>query len=1033
MVTLVKQTIEFAELVCQTNFSFLTGASHPEEMVQQASDLGYRAIAITDECSGSGIVRAYAHIRKNNLKLKLIAGARFVYEEHLKLILLCPNRSAYAEMCRIITNSRKYCDKGTYLLTKWDLASVKHCIVIWLPSLTSHSQNEDISFLKKLYGSRLYIGLSRHLLAGEAKLVAKCRELSVKHKTKCVAVGSALMHDKSRLKLQHILTAIKNNCKVDELGQIALVNSEASLRPLSTIEKLFPREEIATSIEIANQCHFELDELRYEYPSELIPESYTPSRYLKKLVNSGIKKRFPEGIAHRHKQTINKELQLIEQMGYEHFFITIYDIIQFAKRKGILYQGRGSAANSIVCYCLEITAVHPDKVDVLFERFISKERSEPPDIDVDFEHHRREEVFQYLYAKYGKEHTAITATVVTYKLKSAIREVGKALGIDEQQIEFFIRNINRRDRRVKWTEQLHEVGLARGSYKTKQFIELVDSIQTFPRHLSQHVGGFVISQGPLYELVPTENAAMENRTVIQWDKEDLETLGLLKVDILALGMLTAIRRSFDLIKKHYDYDLSIANISNWGDDPQVFNALCKADTVGVFQIESRAQMSMLPRLKPRKYYDLVIQIAIVRPGPIQGNMVHPFLRRRDGVEDIVYPSSEIKGVLERTMGVPIFQEQVIKIAMVAGGFSGGEADQLRRSMGKWKYNGEMEKFRDKLISGMIANGYNSKFAEDIFEQILGFGDYGFPESHSASFAILAYVSSWLKYYFPEVFYCALLNSYPMGFYSPSQLLQDAHRRGVKVSPPCVKNSIWEHRIEVYKSTSNKSIRLGLKLIKGLKQSSAESILANRPLTECTNIYNLKKIGLSNADLERLASANALSELANNRYQARWDINNSHNDLPLFKDINSDSKHTIAIKDFDNLIEDYSSLGLSLDHHPISLLRNADLLPKSSNSKELKYKGHKSLVKICGVVTGRQSPGTAGGVTFITLEDEFGSINVIVWQSSARAQKKAFLTARIMCISGILEREKDVIHVIAGKIDDIGYLLDELKTNSRDFH
>lgn len=1025
--------MKYAELVCHTNFSFLKGASHPEELVQRAAEYGYSAIAITDECSVAGIVRAYAHIKKFNLSIKLIIGSHFIYDGDVELVVICTNRQAYAELCRVITNSRKYCEKGKYKLTRWDLASIKHCLVIWLPTENEYTNESQIDFLIQLYKKRLYIGISRLLKSGEYQKLHSSRELSEKYQIPCVAIGSVLLHDKSRLPLQHTLTAIKHNCSVDQLGALAISNSEATIRPVTTLKKLFKKEELLLTNEIADKCTFELSELKYEYPSELIPKNFTPIKYLRDLVNKGIKKQFAQGISKEHQSIIEKELDLIEEMGYEHFFITIYDIIQYAQKKEILYQGRGSAANSIVCYCLEITAVHPDKIQVLFERFISKERKEPPDIDVDFEHQRREEIFQYIYNKYGHSHTAITATVVTYRLKSAIREVGKALRMNPTQLDFFIKNINRRDTKTNWAEQIHQLGLSKKSHKAKQFISLVNQIRGFPRHLSQHVGGFVISSGPLYELVPTENAAMENRTVIQWDKDDLETLELLKVDILALGMLTAIKKSFDQIKLHYELDCTISQISNWGDDRQVYQLIQNADTVGIFQIESRAQMSMLPRLKPKTYYDLVIQIAIVRPGPIQGNMVHPFLKRRDGLEKVSYPSKDVASVLSRTMGVPIFQEQVIKIAMVAANFSGGEADQLRRSMGRWKYNGEMEKFRTKLINGMLDNGYQLEFAERIFEQILGFGDYGFPESHSASFAILAFVSSWLKHYFPEVFYCALLNSYPMGFYSPSQIVQDAKRHKINVLPPCINNSDWEHTLEKTNNGQSLSLRLGLKLIKGLKQKASEIIINDRKNMKFESVQQLKSLGVSNTELQALASGNALNAISKNRYASRWELSNTHTELELFKTLSSKEKYSIKPTNFDNLIEDYSSLGLSLDHHPITLLRQAKLLNSHVPSKDLKLRPHKSVVTVVGLVIGRQSPGSASGVTFMTLEDDYGSINVVVWMATARAQKQAFLSSKIVEVRGIMEKEKDVIHVIAGKITDLTEKIENLKMQSRDFH
>ena len=1029
MATLGK-SIMYSELVCQTNYSFLHGASHPEEMIEKACLLKYSAIAITDECSVSGVVRAYAHIKKFSLNIHLIVGARFTYKEQLNIVMICPNRKAYAELCRIITNSRKRCKKGEYELLDWDLSSVRHCFVIWLPKGDSKQDSEHALWLKKLYGSRLYIGLQRLLKDGEVGYIKHCEQISEIFNLNIIACGGSLMHDKNRLPLQHTLQAIKKGISVHHLGANSLPNSEYALRPISTITKLYPDQYIQNAIHVANECTFSLSQLKYEYPSELIPKNKTPIQYLKELVRHGINKRFKNKLDTRLKDILSKELKLIEEMKYEHFFITIYDIIQFAQKKNILYQGRGSAANSVVCYCLEITSVDPKQIDVLFERFISKERKEPPDIDVDFEHHRREEVFQYIYAKYGTNHTAITATIVTYRLKSAIKEVGKALGMNVTQLEFFIKNINRRDAQTSWSEQIAELGLSPKSYKAQQFISLVNQIRGFPRHLSQHVGGFIISSGPLYELVPVENAAMANRTVIQWDKDDLETLELLKVDILALGMLTAIRQSFDLIKKHYQHTLSIADISKLQDDPQVYRLIQKADTVGIFQIESRAQMSMLPRLLPNTFYDLVIQIAIVRPGPIQGKMVHPFLKRREGIEPLDYPSEEIKEVLKRTMGVPIFQEQVIKIAMVAAGFSGGEADQLRRSMGKWKYNGEMEQFRQKLINGMLEKNYTLDFAERLFEQILGFGDYGFPESHSASFAILAYVSAWLKCYFPEVFYCSLLNSYPMGFYSPSQLLQDAQKNRITINPVCVNNSNWEHKLEVI-NKHDFAIRLGLKSVKGMSETTAKEIINNRN-KRYTHVDQLKSLRINKLELQALASANAYNSFSKNRYDSRWSLLNSHSELPLFQDLSLVSDYKKEPSNFENLTEDYASLGFSLKHHPIALLRDNNVLGSYTPADQLMTKQHKTIVTVVGVVTGRQSPGSASGVTFMTLEDDTGNTNVIVWMATARAQKKNFLSAKVVKVKGIIEKEKEVIHIVAGKIIDITEKLEELNISSRDF-
>ncbi|SET74342.1 error-prone DNA polymerase [Thalassotalea agarivorans] len=1026
----------YAELICQTNFSFLQGASHPHELVQQAEALGYSAIAITDECSVAGVVRAYSHIQAEALDIKLIIGASFKYQAvngaTVAFTLLCPNRQAYAELCRVITNSRRRAGKGQYQLDLWDLKTIKQCLVLWSPSGDVDADDYWASWLKKHMRQRLYIALKRHLTAGEHSQVSYCRQLAKSMSIMAVATGGVLMHEKSRLPLHHTLTAIRLGKTVAQLGKEALSNAEASLRPISTLQKLFLETELEASLAIANQCQFCLSSLRYEYPAELIPEGKTAIGYLRELVKKGKQIRFPAGVPAEIESTIEKELILIEQLQYEHFFITIYDVVQFAKKQKILYQGRGSAANSVVCYCLEITAVDPRQISVLFERFISQERQEPPDIDVDFEHQRREEVFQYLYQKYGRERTAIAATVVTYRLKSAIREVGKALGINETQLAFFIKHINRRDKDSPWDQQVMELGIDPSTKLGQQFVSLVEQIKGFPRHLSQHVGGFVISSGPLYELVPVENAAMEGRTVIQWDKDDLETLALLKVDVLALGMLTAIRKTFDLVKQHYGFTLSIADITRMGDDKQVYAQIQQADTVGVFQIESRAQMSMLPRLKPACYYDLVIQIAIVRPGPIQGGMVHPFLKRRDGSEPVTYPSEAVKSVLARTLGVPIFQEQVIKLAMVAAGFTGGEADQLRRAMGKWKRNGELVHFREKLVTGMTARGYDEGFAQQLFEQICGFGEYGFPESHSASFAVLAYVSSWLKHYFPQAFYTALLNSLPMGFYSPSQLIQDAQRHQIQVLPVCVNHSRWHHQL-VYQQ-GQFCLRLGFCLVKGFSEQQSELLEQKRGKEGFTRLAQIKALGLKRNELQALASANCFQALSGDRFNTRWQLMDKEDELPLFsQQAMSQETIDIAPNTHDNLIEDYASLGLSLDHHPIGLLKSAGLLTDTTSAQDLASIRHQSVVKVAGVVTGRQSPGTASGVTFMTLEDETGNMNVVVWVATARAQKQSFLSAKVLKVTGVLEREKQVVHVIAGRLEDITEQLGEIQSSSRDFH
>ncbi|MFA0047404.1 error-prone DNA polymerase [Vibrio sp. 10N.261.51.F11] len=1027
---------QYSELFCQSNYSFLEGASHAEELVLQADFLRYKALAVTDECSVAGIVKVHSAIKQHKLSLKQIVGSMFWLNEECQVILICPNRQAYAELCRIITNARRRSSKGHYQLSEWDIMSAKHCFILWLPQ----QKNEDAhwgKWLSQHHSGRLWIGLQRHLKQTDQQYTDYCVELSQHHQLPITACGGVLMHNANRLPLQHSLTAIKYQKPITEVGSHLLANAERCLRSINKLSHIFKAEWLEESNRISELCEFDLGSLRYEYPSELIPQGETPMSYLRMLVEKGKKARFPQGVPNDIQQIIDKELGLIGELDYPFFFLTIHDIVMFAKSQGILYQGRGSAANSVVCYCLEITSVDPRQISVLFERFISKERDEPPDIDVDFEHERREEVIQYIYQKYGRERAALAATVISYRFKSAVRDVGKALGLQETQLDYFIKNTNRRDKSLGWQAQLTQLGLQPDSLKGQQFIHLVNEIIGFPRHLSQHVGGFVISSGPLYELVPVENAAMHDRTIIQWDKDDLETLGLLKVDVLALGMLSAIRKCFDLIKRIHGRSLTIAEITRLKDDPQVYGMIQRADTVGIFQIESRAQMSMLPRLKPKTYYDLVIQIAIVRPGPIQGDMVHPFLKRRDGIEPISYPSKDVESVLSRTLGVPIFQEQVIKLAMVAAGFTGGEADQLRRAMAAWKKNGNVFKFKNKLIEGMQKRGYETEFAEQIFKQICGFGEYGFPESHSASFAVLAYCSAWLKCYYPECFYASLLNSQPMGFYSPSQLVQDAQRHNVVILPVCVNASQNDHTVAPHQN--GLAIRLGLRQIKGFSEHGIQSVLANRPPSGYRHPSQVKQLSMNKKDIELLASANALHNVSGDRFQTRWAIMDSASDLPLFSQAYDDAEaghdeHVLhKPNEMQDLLEDFTSVGISLNKHPITLLEEAGRLGRFTHMKDLIQQRHKSMVTVVGLVTGKQSPGTAAGVTFVTLEDSTGNINVVVWGATARAQQQAYLTAKALKVQGILEKEGEVVHVIAGKLIDITDEIVGLKTKSRDFH
>ena len=789
---------QYAELHCITNHSFLRGASHPEELVQQAAVLGYHALAITDECSMAGIVKA--HKKAKSCSLKLIIGSEFTLQEEIKIIMLAPNRTGYGQICSLISRARRRAEKGEYTLRLKDLqTATDQIIIIWLPTEDEGKNPVYGKTLKAWFSERLWLGLESFLDGQDIKTY---RYLSGLAKATCipmVACGDVHMHIPSRKPLLDTLTAIRLGVSIKMAGRLLQKNSERHLRNIPAIGQLYPSSLLENTLRIANQCHFSLDELRYEYPEELVPAGKTPTQYLLELTQAGALTRWPDGIPKPVQLQIDKELQLIASLNYEYYFLTVFDIVQFAKSQHILCQGRGSAANSAVCYCLSITEVNPAKINLLFERFISKERNEPPDIDVDFEHERREEVIQYIYKKYGRDRAALAATVITYRPKSAIRDVGKAMGIDTHLIDKLAKTVSWWDKKNSLLERFEEAGISPRNRVVNQFINLTEQILGFPRHLSQHVGGFVISSGPLSQLVPVENAAMPERTIIQWDKDDFEALGLLKIDVLALGMLSSIRKSLDLISQQQKAALTLADIP--AEDPLTYQMLQQGDSIGVFQVESRAQMAMLPRLKPAKFYDLVIQVAIVRPGPIQGKMVHPYLKRRNGEETVSYANNDVKAVLERTLGVPIFQEQVIKLAVVAAGFTPGEADQLRRAMAAWKRRGGLEHFQTKLIDGMLERGHDQGFAERIFEQIKGFGDYGFPESHAASFALLVYFSAWLKCHHPAAFYCGLLNSQPMGFYSPSQLVQDAIRHHIEVRPVDILHSHWDCSLEYPQQTT----------------------------------------------------------------------------------------------------------------------------------------------------------------------------------------------------------------------------------------
>ncbi|NGP51943.1 error-prone DNA polymerase, partial [Thioalkalivibrio sp. XN8] len=815
----------YAELHCCSNFSFLRGASHPAELVEQAAALGYTALALTDECSVAGVVRAWEAAREHGLKL--IIGSAFRLEDGLELVLLAADREGYGRLCRVITRGRRAANKGEYRLERADLVDesgqgLPGCLALWLPGAAP--AEEEGRWVAERFPGRAWLAVGLFAGGDDAARLAELEALGERLGLPLVAAGDVHMHVAARRPLQDLVTAIRLNTPLQALGRRLFPNGERHLRPRERLARLYPPALLAESIAIAERCHFTLDGLDWQYPAELVPAGHTPSSWLRRLTQEGMARRWPDGAPEAVRQVVNRELALIEELGYEAYFLTVHDIVRHARSLGILCQGRGSAANSAVCFALGITEVDPARMSVLFERFISKERNEPPDIDVDFEHERREEVIQYIYTKYGRHRAALAATVIRYRPRSALRDAGKALGLAPLQCDALAKSMHWWDGREIAPERVRDAGFDPDNPVIARVLALARQLVGSPRHLSQHVGGFVIADGCLEALVPVENAAMPERTVIQWDKDDLDAVGMIKVDVLGLGMLSAIRRSFGLIENFRGRRWTLATVP--AEDPAVYDMISDADTMGVFQIESRAQMAMLPRLRPRCFYDLVIEIALIRPGPIQGDMVHPYLRRRNGEEPVSYPSEEVRQVLERTLGVPIFQEQVMQLAIVAAGFSAGEADQLRRAMAAWRRKGGLGPFEDRLIEGMRARGYTEDFAQRIFRQITGFGEYGFPESHSASFALLVYVSAWLKRHEPAAFLCALINSQPMGFYAPSQLVQDARRHGVEVRPVDVAASDWDCTLEPGED-GEPAARLGLRLVAELSTSGAERLVAAR--------------------------------------------------------------------------------------------------------------------------------------------------------------------------------------------------------------
>jgi error-prone DNA polymerase len=1022
--------VSYAELHALSNFTFLRGASHPEELVETAAALGYEALAITDECTMSGIVRAHTAAKEHGLKL--IVGSELRLRSGRKLVALAQDRRGYAALCELITRARRAAAKGAYELTRHAFEEgLPGCLVLWVPDDDCALDVED-HWIRETFRDRLWIAVELLADGRQREKLARLAEEGRRLKLPLVACGDVHMHTRARRIVQDTLTAIRHGVTVDNAGFALYPNGERHLRSLQVLKYVYPRMLLEETLHIAASIDFSLDELHYEYPDEIVPEGETPASYLRRLTEEGMQKRWPGGVPGKVIDLVEHELALIADLGYEPYFLTVYDIVAYARSQEILCQGRGSAANSAVCYCLGITEVDPGRMAMLVERFISKERNEPPDIDVDFEHERREEVIQYIYRKYGRERAALAATIITYRPRSALRDVGKALGLSELQVSRLARSMQWWDGQRIDDSRVLEAGLDPDSPVIKRLLYLVREILGFPRHLSQHVGGFVISNGPLSALVPVENAAMPDRTVIQWEKTDLEDLGLLKVDVLGLGMLTAIRRSFDLLQKFDGRELTLATVP--AEDPLVYDMICEGDTMGVFQIESRAQMAMLPRLRPRCYYDLVIEVAIIRPGPIQGDMVHPYLRRRNGEEAVDYPSEEVKGVLQRTLGVPIFQEQVMQLAVVAAGFTPGEADRLRRAMAAWKRRGGLGPFEEKLIRGMRERGYAEEFARQIFRQIEGFGEYGFPESHSASFALLVYVSSWLKRHEPAAFTAALLNSQPMGFYSASQLTQDARRHGVEVRPVDINRSDWDCALEVGEDGAA-AMRLGLRMVKGLAEDSGRLIVERRPVNGYRGTQQLvEQVGLGRRELGVLASAGALEVLEGHRYRARWAVAGVEEPMPLLTSMDRFEATPLLRKPTEgqDIVADYQSLGLTLGRHPVQLLRQRLNRYRYLQAERIAGLPTGTVVGVAGLVITKQRPGTASGVIFVTLEDETGHINLVVWAQVAEQYRAALLNAKLMGVQGELQIEGEVVHVIAKRLVDHSEMLGNLVVTSRDF-
>jgi error-prone DNA polymerase len=1029
--------VKYSELQVTSNFSFLRGASHPEELVQQAFTFGYNAIAITDRNTLAGIVRA--HVAAKKCGIKMIPGCRLDLQDGPSLLAFPTDIHAYARLSNLLTVGNLRTEKGKCELYKADVyqyAKGLKFVVIPPNSLNQsfdweQSFKNDVKEYKSNFTEHLFIAATRGYNGSDAKTFHRIAELAKALDLSMVATNDVHYHIPERRELQDVMTCVREKCTIHNAGFRLHPNAERYLKPIDEMHRLFrqyPRA-IEQTQALSDACGFSLDELKYQYPKEVNANGRTPQDELTFLTWQGAEKLFGGSVPEKVKATIKYELDFIEQMSYAEYFLTVYDVVRYAREKKILCQGRGSAANSTVCYCLSITSVDPSKFDLLFERFISSARNEPPDIDVDFEHERREEVMQYIYAKYGRDRAAIVATVTQQHHKGAIRDVGKAMGLSLDTVSRLSGLIwNFSDDGFDRARIISQ-GINPDDPTIQKVLDLTTQFMGFPRQLGQHTGGFVITQNKLSDLCPILNARMEDRTNIEWNKDDIDALGFLKIDVLALGMLTCIRKAFDLAKEKYNLDLTLANIPQ--DDPAVYEMVSHADTIGVFQIESRAQQSMLPRLRPKCFYDLVIEVAIVRPGPIQGDMVHPYLRRRNGEEPVSYPSKELEEILGRTLGVPLFQEQAMKIAIVAAGFTPAEADQLRRSMATFKAKGLVSHFKAKLINGMTQKGYTEEYAQRVFKQLEGFGSYGFPESHAVSFALLVYVSSWLKCYHPDVFACALLNSMPMGFYQPAQIVIDAQKHGVEVLPIDINCSDWDNTLENSGSGKYFPLRLGLRQVKGLRQEDAMMLISSRG-EGFQSLHQLREIGLAEATLEKLADADAFRSVGKDRRNALWEVSVKERPSAIFSvGADTDDEKKISLPEMalsEQVVHDYAATSLSLKGHPVSFVRPELDQLHVLTAKALENAKDGDRVKVAGLILVRQRPGTASGICFITLEDETGTANLVVFQKLFDKYRKEIIQSRLLMVEGKLQREGEVIHVIVQRCFNFSRLLQGLLPN-----